>query len=181
MEGGSGDDTYVVHETQDKVIEDVDAGTDTARSSITYRLGDNPENLVLTATDALNGFGNAADNKVTGNAGNNGLYGYEGNDWLNGGAGVDVMAGGAGDDTYVVDDVGDKANEGANAGFDTVRRSVSSTLLANVEKLQLLGTAELNGTGNGLANTLVGNSGNNILNGAAGADTMSGGKGDDTY
>ena len=37
------------------------------------------------------------------------------------------------------------------------------------------------GTGNELANTLIGNTSNNILDGGLGADTLKGGKGDDTY
>ncbi|HWA11941.1 MAG TPA: calcium-binding protein, partial [Burkholderiales bacterium] len=40
---------------------------------------------------------------------------------------------------------------------------------------------DINGTGNALANVLLGNSGNNVLNGGAGADQMSGGGGNDTY
>ncbi|MFN7882682.1 MAG: calcium-binding protein, partial [bacterium] len=52
---------------------------------------------------------------------------------------------------------------------------------AEVERLVLTGTAEVNGTGNGLANTLTGNIGNNRLNGGAGIDSMAGGAGNDTY
>jgi hypothetical protein len=57
---------------------------------------------------------------------------------------------------------------------------VSFTLGANVENLTLIGSAAINGTGNGLANALAGNSGNNILDGGIGADTLVGGLGDDT-
>jgi Ca2+-binding RTX toxin-like protein len=45
----------------------------------------------------------------------------------------------------------------------------------------LQGDADLQGYGNGDANTLYGNAGNNLLNGGAGADTMLGGAGNDTY
>jgi Ca2+-binding RTX toxin-like protein len=54
----------------------------------------------------------------------------------------------------------------------------------------LLGTACIDGTGNGLSNkiygnrgdnTLAGGAGNDFLNGDAGADTLVGGSGDDTY
>ncbi|MDD2864051.1 MAG: VCBS domain-containing protein, partial [Methylococcales bacterium] len=41
--------------------------------------------------------------------------------------------------------------------------------------------APLNGTGNALANQMVGNSADNILNGLAGADTLTGGWGADTF
>ena len=59
--------------------------------------------------------------------------------------------------------------------------SVSATLSVNVESLTLSGAANIDGTGNSLANLLTGNSGNNILNGGAGIDTLVGGLGDDTY
>ena len=43
------------------------------------------------------------------------------------------------------------------------------------------GGADLQGYGNTLANTLIGNSGNNLLDGGLGADGMQGGAGNDTY
>ena len=45
----------------------------------------------------------------------------------------------------------------------------------------LSGTANINGTGNALANRIVGNGGDNILNGGAGNDTLTGGGGKDTF
>ncbi len=110
------------------------------------------------------------------------LEGGAGNDTLDGGAGTDRMVGGVGDDTYVVDQAGDIVTESAGQGTDTVRASVSYTLSANVERLQLsAGTQSLNGTGNDLANQLIGNGGANVLDGGTGADTMLGYNGDDTY
>ncbi len=47
--------------------------------------------------------------------------------------------------------------------------------------MTLLGSGNINATGNSLVNVLIGNDGNNVLDGKGGADTMSGGKGDDTY
>ena len=181
MQGGAGNDTYVVDSTGDVVTELASEGTDTVLSSITYTLGANVENLTLTGTAAINGTGNTLDNIIIGNSGNNTLTGLAGNDTLDGGAGNDTMVGGAGNDTYYVDSAGDIVTESASAGTDTVLSSITYTLGANVENLTLTGTANINGTGNTLANILIGNSGNNILNGGAGNDTMQGGAGNDTY
>ena len=172
MVGGAGDDIYVVGSTGDQTIEFVGGGTDTVRAWIHWTLGANIERLELQGTGNLNGTGNALNNTLVGNAGNN---------LLNGGAGDDYMVGGAGDDIYIVGSLGDKTIELAGGGIDTVRSYITWTLADNVERLELLGTDNLNGTGNSLKNTLVGNAGNNLLNGGAGDDYMVGGAGDDIY
>jgi trimeric autotransporter adhesin len=184
MSGGTGDDTYIVDNIGDTATELANQGIDTIQSSVTYVLSNNSldvENLILTGTADLNGTGNALDNTITGNAGNNTLDGGAGNDTLIGGAGADTMIGGTGNDTYIVDNAGDIVTEAPGAGTDTVQSSISYTLTDNVENLTLTGTGDINGTGNGLANTITGNAGNNILDGGAGADTMIGGAGNDTY
>jgi len=188
LDGGTGDDIYVIDDAGDVAVEAANAGTDTVRSSITLTLGDNLETLVLLGSAAINGTGTSASNTITGNsganvlngaAGNDTLNGLDGNDTLDGGAGADQMEGGIGNDTYVVDNVTDSVAEAAKAGSDTVRSTITFTLGANVEKLALLGSAALNGTGNDAANTLTGNAGINRLNGADGNDTLSGNDGND--
>ncbi len=190
MAGGAGNDTYVVDNAGDLVSEIAGAGTDTVEASITYALTDNVENLTLTGNTAIDGTGNATANTLTGNASDNVLLGLAGNDILNGnagndrldgGSGADIMTGGSGDDVYVVDSLGDRVSEQAGEGTDSVEASVSYTLTTNVENLTLTGAANINGTGNGLANVLVGNAGDNALDGRAGTDTMAGGQGNDTY
>jgi len=172
MNGGIGNDTFVVDNVGDVVTEAAAAGIDTVQSSVTFTLGTNVENLVLTGVSNVNGTGNAVDNALTGNSGNN---------LLNGLAGADTMTGGGGNDTYVVDNSLDKAIEAAAGGTDAVQSSVSFTLGAELENLTLTGAGAINGAGNGLANTIVGNGAANVLNGLAGADAMSGGGGNDTY
>jgi len=162
MIGYGDDDTYVVDNVGDTVDEAAAEGIDTVQSSLTYTLGANIENLTLTGLSAINGTGNALSNVLIGNSGAN------------------VLAGGAGNDTYVVG-TGDTVTESSGQGTDTVQSAVTYTLGTNIEKLTLTGTAAINGTGNTLNNTLVGNSGVNVLNGGTGADAMSGGAGDDTY
>ena len=49
-----------------------------------------------------------------------------------------------------------------------MQSSVTFTLAANVENLTLTGSAAINGTGNTLANVMLGNSGANTLDGGAG-------------
>jgi len=71
--------------------------------------------------------------------------------------------------------------ENLNEGTDAVTASIDYTLGANLENLTLSGTANFNGTGNELNNTLTGNTGANILNGGAGADTLAGKGGADTF
>ncbi|MBC7281297.1 hypothetical protein [Hoeflea sp.] len=187
MIGGVGDDTYVVDNSGDTVIEAADEGTDTVISSVSYALfqqGQHIENLTLAGSANINAAGNALANILTGNTGNNLLDGGAGDDTLDGGAGADSMTGGAGNDTYVVDNGGDVVVESANEGIDTVQSSVSYALFQqgqHIENLTLAGTANLNGTGNTLANTITGNAGNNVLNGGAGADRLIGGAGNDTY
>ena len=172
MAGGLGNDTYDVDSIGDVVTEGADAGSDLVRASVSYSLSANVENLTLTGLGNIDATGNELANALTGNAGNN---------QLDGGAGVDTMAGGLGDDTYVVDVTGDVVTEGDDAGTDLVRASASYTLSANVENLTLTGTADIDGTGNALANVLTGNDGANLLDGGFGADTMAGGLGNDTY
>ena len=66
------------------------------------------------------------------------------------------------------------------AGTDTVRSSASFSLSADVERLELIGTAAINGTGNLNADMITGNAANNILQGMAGADRLTGKDGNDT-
>ncbi|MCR0983633.1 hypothetical protein NRP21_16375 [Roseomonas pecuniae] len=190
MQGGLGDDVYVVDNLLDLVFEAAEEGTDTVRSSVTFTLGATFENLELAGARAINGTGNDVANVLTGNsasnvlaggAGDDTLLGGAGNDRLEGGAGADSMSGEAGDDTYVVDDVLDVVNEAENGGADTVRSSVDFVLGANVENLQLTGDAAISGTGNELANRIVGNAASNTLDGGSGQDRMEGGFGDDVY
>ncbi|MFN9561045.1 MAG: LamG-like jellyroll fold domain-containing protein, partial [Dolichospermum sp.] len=181
--GGSGNDIYIVDSTTDTITENANEGTDTIQSSVTYTiLAANVENLTLTGTAAINGTGNAGNNVITGNGGNNTLDGAAGNDTLNGGDGIDTLVGGTGDDVYIVDTATDVITENVGQGTDIVQSSsVSYTLADNVENLTLTGTANINGTGNGINNTITGNTGNNTLDGGAGTDTLIGGLGNDIY
>ena len=159
--GNGGDDTYFVG-ANDTVVEGANGGTDTVYSGATFTLGANIENLTLTGSANINGTGNAGNNVITGNIGANILTGLGGND------------------TYIIG-LGDTVVETANGGTDTIVSDATFTLGANIENLTLTGSDAINGTGNDLANVIIGNSNNNVIDGGGGANSMTGGAGDDTY
>jgi len=176
LNGGFGDDTYIVDSITDVIIENAGEGLDIVQSSVTFSLDTtaNVEILILKGSASIKGTGNSMDNIITGNSGSN---------ILDGGIGIDSLLGGAGNDTYIVDSTTDIIDEIINEGTDTVQSSISFSLnaIANVENLTLTGNGLINGTGNSLNNKITGNSNNNILDGKTGKDTMIGGAGDDTY
>jgi Ca2+-binding RTX toxin-like protein len=128
--------------------------------------------------DAMDGA--AGNDLIAAAAGNDSLYGGTGDDTLDGGTGDDTFTGGVDNDTYVVDSTGDVMIEAADAGIDTVLAAVTRTLDANIENLTLTGAAAANGTGNELANVMVGNAAQNSLKGAGGRDKLQGAEGRDT-
>lgn len=179
LDGGEGDDTLFGGEGDDALTGG--AGTDTASYSdaaagVTVNLGLAGAQATGAGSDTLseieNLTGSAFDDVLTGNAGANLILGGVGDDRLDGGAGADGLTGGAGDDIYVVDNAGDVVTELGSEGTDTVRSSVSFTLGANLETLELVGSAR-NGTGNALDNLIVANDARNVLDGGAGIDTVS--------
>jgi Ca2+-binding RTX toxin-like protein len=98
MVGSAGNDLYIVDNTGDSVIENLNEGIDTVNSSINYTLAANLENLTLTGTAAINSTGNGLNNTIAGNSANNLLRGNAGVDRLIGGSGNDILVGGAGND-----------------------------------------------------------------------------------
>ena len=192
MLGGAGNDSYIVDNANDQITELGDGGNDTALVSIaSYVLqnGSEIETISYTGKAKFTGTGNDSNNIIIGGALSDTLTGGEGNDGeanyadtLDGGAGADSMVGGAGGDTYYVDNVGDKVVENAQDSYaDTVISRVTFTLASNVENLTLSGTSALNGTGNSLANNIIGNDGSNIIEGLGAVDTLNGAAGSDIY
>lgn len=151
-------------------------------------------NIIDGSNGAEDLLGTGGADSISGYGGNDRLYGRNGddvldagagNDRLDGGAGADTMYGGSGNDVYVVDNVGDVVSEELSprvdsGGIDTVQSSISHVLGAFVERLDLRGTADLNGAGNALANLIKGTSGANVISGREGVDTLYGFEGDDT-
>ena len=108
--GGQGNDLYAIDNIDDIVTELLDEGQDTIRSSITYSLPNNVENLLLTGASNINASGNSLNNILSGNTGEN------------------TLTGGAGDDSYVVDNVNDVVIESADEGTDSISSSVTYAL-----------------------------------------------------
>ena len=71
LRGGLGNDSYIVDNVSDQVVETAGSGTDRIVSSVTEVLALNVENLTLAGTAAINGSGNTLNNVITGNAANN--------------------------------------------------------------------------------------------------------------
>ena len=176
------------------ITADLGAGTDTLSYAgtlvgISVNLAAGTASGFKSIANISNATGGAGPDLITGSSGANTLDGGAGNDVLDGGGGADTLIGGAGDDVFITDG-GDVLTEAAGGGIDTVRSSVTLTLGANFENLTLTGAANVNGTGNGLNNILIGNSGanslsggagNDRLDGGAGADVLNGGGGNDTF
>ncbi|MBW4551578.1 MAG: hypothetical protein KME35_10780 [Aphanocapsa sp. GSE-SYN-MK-11-07L] len=98
LTGFDGNDFYYVENIGDVVVEAFNAGTDTVRSFINYRLDSTLERLGLRGDQNLIGIGNQLDNTIVGNIGHNQLDGQAGRDSLSGGVGNDTLNGGAGND-----------------------------------------------------------------------------------
>jgi len=183
---GSSTATLTLNPTADNIVEPHETIGITLTSGTSYTIG-----TTATVTGTISNddgdpnnnelIGGSGNDSLGGLAGNDTIIGNAGNDTLNGGAGVDSLIGNAGNDTYIIDDLNDVIVENANEGTDTVQTSINFDLTAtNLENITLLGTDNLNATGNGFNNTLIGNDGNNLLQGLAGNDNLDGKAGNDT-
>ena len=173
MAGGAGNDTYIVRNVGDVVIEAANEGTDTVQTTLgSYTLGANLENLTYTGTGNFTGTGNSLNNVITGGAGNDTFIATIGD-------GNDTYTGGAGIDTY------DLSRTTADATVSLLKGTASSAQ-TGIDKLTTIenvtgGSGNDNITGDASNNILIGGAGNDTLDGRAGADTMAGGTGNDTY
>ncbi len=205
MAGSKGNDLFIVDNGSDVVVGSV--GIDEIRTNLSV-LQDVADVENYTFTGGAVSFstdGSLANNRLIGtkfadflssNFGSDSLIGGGGNDTLfggaeydllDGGAGADSMTGGSDSDEYIVDNTKDIVNESTsgNSVIDNVLSSISfslsgPTVSGDVEFLVLTGKGAINGTGNGLANTILGNAAANKLDGGAGADTLAGFAGNDT-
>ncbi|CAN5155351.1 hypothetical protein BH10PSE4_BH10PSE4_07280 [soil metagenome] len=166
--GGKGNDTYIVDRVDDVLVELVNQGADTVRTSLSaYTLPDNIDNLTFVGAGPYHGYGNALANLFTGSAG------------------ADTLEGGAGNDTYVIINSKTQIIEAAGGGVDSVVATVSYVMADGIENLRMFGTGpnggRLTGVGNDLANTITGTTTDQVLIGGGGDDTLTGGGGTDEF
>lgn len=110
--GQAGDDTLFADNAGTRLVEAIGQGTDTVKSTVSYTLSANVEDLVLLGNGNTNGTGNAQANEIDGNKGDNKLVGKAGADTLNGAGGDDIMTGGADADLFLF---------GNGGGHDTIK------------------------------------------------------------
>jgi Ca2+-binding RTX toxin-like protein len=161
MQGGTGDDTYVVEAAGDNLIEFAGEGHDRVLTTLTsFTLSANIEDLKYSGVQSFTGIGNELGNTIQGGSGNDVLAGLGGDNVLNGTGGSDTADYSAAPGAISVDL---SAGQGQNGygGTDTYF-SIENVI------------------GSSNADTIIGNSANNILNGGAGVDILRGGDGDDT-
>ena len=205
MTGGAGNDLYSVTEITDHVIELAAGGTDTIQTNV--------NNLNLASYDdveVLNSRRSDRHQRVRQRPLRPDRRQHRqqrpdrwpGQRRPGGGGGADTVNGGKGNDSFFVDSSLDVVIEAAGEGKDAVIANADFVLTAGqeIEILKLDGATDpFGGTGNGLANTIIGNDGdddlqgggendtlngaggNDTLSGQAGNDSMNGGKGDDLY
>ena len=133
LTGLGGNDTYIVWQSGDVVVEQPNGGIDIVNTVLNvYSLPANVENLTYSginssSLDVFTGYGNDLDNVIRatgfsstlyGGDGNDSLITSSGNDTLEGGNGNDTLDGGAGNDTLEGGNDNDTLNGGV--GNDTL-------------------------------------------------------------
>ncbi|MFL1460790.1 SdrD B-like domain-containing protein [Roseococcus sp. DSY-14] len=210
LEGGLGDDTFVITHRHTAVLEKTGEGQDGALVAVDgWTVADEVETamLVLGATQMTGGataqtlVANAAlASDITAGAGKTTMVGggvgsvFRGNDlggsFLNMGA-ADTFIGGSGDDTYTVANTATRIIEAAGGGHDVAFVSVNGWTAADgLEVVVLHGAANAVNLGTsgalvvanpGLGSFVSAQAGNNYFFGGAGADTFVGGSGSDAF
>lgn len=201
MIGLTGNDSYLIDNADDLVVEAFNAGVDRLISttlSLDLQQHLNVENALLQGSADLNLNGNSLDNLLIGQlgrnmlsgqagndmlyggGGNDTLYGGDGNDLLDGQFGIDVMHGGRGDDVYFINNRLDQVVELSNEGNDLIHSAVDIDLtkFAHVENATLT-AAGLVARGSVVNNTLTAHAGGSTLFGGGGDDTLNGAAGND--
>lgn len=191
MIGGADDDSYVVDNAGDQVIEVIGGGLDIVRTSLSsLTLADGVEDLSYAGSGGFSGTGNALDNSMYGKVGADALYGLDGDDKLVGGAGADLLDGGAGRDQVdytksaaITVNLATNVNHGGEAEGDRLA-GVETVIGSNYSDSITGGDDPLAGDmlyGRGGDDLLAGGAGDDHLDGGSGNDVLRGGAGNDLY
>jgi Ca2+-binding RTX toxin-like protein len=147
--GGSGNDTFFVNNTADKVSDTSSAASNTISSTVSYTLPTDVSYLTLTGTSALSGTGNTILDLIVGNTGNDTLTAGTGIAALEGGrtagsdqikassnqaaliagAGSSTLTGGAFKDFYAAGLVSDSITTGATSNVVSINKGDGATAL----------------------------------------------------
>lgn len=208
LEGGAGNDTYLIGSTSTVLVEASAGGT----ADMVILVNSATNNFTLAANIEILQYNATVNAAVTGNTSNN-LIAYtdtfNGADTLDGGAGDDTMDGGNGGDIYLISSTNDLVQDNGASGTDILQlNNVAEFHMEsnawNVENIVAKGTGiAINMTGNALANsidltgytasgtgnlvyagggadTILGGAQAALLHGEAGNDVITGGAGNDT-
>ena len=162
--GGSGDDKYLIDQSDTTIIDSSGLDTVIARTDVlSSGEFDGIERFFLQGDGDFVVEGNDLDNTISGNAGNNVLEGSAGLDTINGGGGNDQIEGGDDEDAL-----------NGNSGDDEVLGDAGSDTLRGGSGNDILEGGDDN-------DTLFGQQGDDTLVGGIGRDNMTGGLGADTF
>jgi Ca2+-binding RTX toxin-like protein len=171
--GGSGNDTFVINNSGDLIQDTSTTAINIAKSSVSYSLATNVNNLLLTGSGNIVGTANGGNDSLTANTGSDTLVAGMGVDTLvSGTSGADSLVGGSGNDTFFVNNTADVVTDTAIAASNVISSTVSFTLPTDVNSLIFTGTAALKATGNSGNDSLTANTGSDTLVGGSGIDTL---------
>jgi Ca2+-binding RTX toxin-like protein len=147
LQGGVGDDTYLVASLGDSVVEFAGEGVDSiiVTNMTSYTLRSNVENLKFTPPDnfmvngqipGFTGTGNALDNEIHGWRGQDILRGGDGNDLLSGQGGIDQLFGEGGNDLLYGSAGQDDLTGGAGADHFIVAAADGADLVRDFSRAE---------------------------------------------
>ncbi|WHO71514.1 calcium-binding protein [Rhizobium sp. BT03] len=163
LQGGAGNDVYVLGVQDVAIIEDAGGGTDEIRTALTtFSMAGytNIERVTFTGTGPVNLTGGAGDDILTGGAGDDILNGAGGNDILIGSGGADQLIGGTGTDTASYANAGAAVTLNLKTGVHT--GDAAGDTFSGIEVL----------SGSNFDDTFIGNGTTITFDGGVGTDTV---------
>ena len=170
--------TYVVNSTTDTIL-------NSGANSVIRSVGDyNLSSSLAGGVNILVHTG-ASGVSLTANNGACSIFSGYANDTLIDGSGNGTLNGYGGTNTYIVSNTNDRIIDTGKASqilTSLATYTLNSSLISGVSNLVYTGLGDASLSGNTLANSIVGGSGNDTLSdGGGGADTLVGGTGANTY